>query len=80
MPKKTVYAYSEQWLKDEDGTLRRAYRFTASEPKKKGSRLIVAVDDICSSESEARALVDFFRRNEISSHHVMDVLEDWVIK
>ena len=70
------YICTEQRVPGEDGGERAAYRFEVFD-EGKGS-LLLAVDDICARETDARALEGLFRRNRVSLVHVMDVLEDWL--
>ena len=70
------YLCTQQMVLGEDGGERRAYRFQVFDDASGG--LLCAVDDICTCESDARALEELFRRNRVSLVHVMDVLEDWL--
>ncbi len=73
-----VYACTEQRVRDQNGRVRKAYRFNVIDVSGAQPRLLHAVNDICSTEAEARELEQLFRRNNISLCHVMDVLQDWV--
>jgi hypothetical protein len=73
-----VYACSAQWVRDEDGRVRKGYRFNVIDNSGAEPRLLCIVNDICSTEEEARALEQLFRRNNIALCHVVEVLEDWV--
>jgi len=73
------YTCTAQSLRDEDGNPRRAYRFSVLDVSGEQPRLLCAVNDICSSEEQARQLEDLFRRNGVSPGHVTDVLEDWLV-
>jgi hypothetical protein len=76
---KLHYICTEQTLRAKNGNLRRAYRFLVLDIS--GTRPVVlrVVDDVCSSETQARALERLFRRNNVPLSHVMDVLEDWLV-
>ena len=65
---------TEHMVKGEDGP-RRAYRFQALDS---AGRQLCAVDDVCTSQADAHALVSLFERHQVSPVHVLDVLEDWV--
>ena len=70
------YLCTEQMVPDERGGQRRAYRFQVFDEA--SGELLCAVDDVCTRESDARALEELFRRNRVAFVHVMDVLEDWL--
>lgn len=72
------YVCTVHWVKDEDGRQRKAYRLHVMDTGKKEAQLLLVVNDICSTESDARRLVDYLQRNQLSPKHIMDVLEDWV--
>jgi len=76
---KLHYACTAQWLHDEDGNPRRAYRLSVLDVSGEQPQLLCAVNDICGDESEARQLEALLRRNRVSPRHVIDVLEDWLI-
>lgn len=74
------YFCTPQVVRDRQGRIRQTYRFNVLDVSGRQPRLICVVNDICSSESEARRLEEYFRRNQISAKHIMDVLEDWVTR
>ena len=74
---KLLYLCTEQTMREEDGTQRNAYRLNVLDAGRPGE-VLYAVDDICSSSGEARALEALLTRNRVSLVHVLDVLEDWV--
>ena len=71
-----LYQCTEQTVRDQNGTQRKAYRLNVSEA---GGDVLYAIDDICSGSGEARALEALLTRNQVSLVHVLDVVEDWLI-
>ena len=69
------YICSKQQIQDETGEPRTAYRFQVLDAE---GAVLLAVDDICGGEAQARALEELFRRNQVAPVHVMDVLEDFL--
>lgn len=80
MPKQHTLEYicTPQVVREDDGHLRKAYRFHVLETGGKEPKLVCAVNDVCAHEEEARELEGLFRRNQISPAHILDVLEDWI--
>ncbi|MDR2524954.1 MAG: DUF6514 family protein [Oscillospiraceae bacterium] len=72
------YGCETQLLRDEDGTIRKGYRFNVFDVGGKAPRLLCYVNDICSSAADARNLVQLFRHNKVALCHVHEVLEDWL--
>ena len=70
-----LYRCTEQTVRDEDGTQRKAYRLNVLEA---GGDVLYAIDDICSGSGKARELEALLTRNQVSLVHVLDVVEDWV--
>ena len=73
---KLRFSCTAQWLEDEDGRPRKAYRLDVLAGAK--PRVLCAVEDICGSEDQARQLEALLTRNQVSPKHVIDVLEDWL--
>ena len=72
---KLQYICTAQWLPDENGGSRKAWRLNLLDAD---GRLLRAVDDVCGSESRARGLEALLTRNQVSPRHIIDVLEDWL--
>ncbi|MDR3314489.1 MAG: DUF6514 family protein [Oscillospiraceae bacterium] len=73
-----VYACTAQWIDVGRGRKRKGYRFNVIDTGGEAPRLLCIVNDICSTEADARELEQLFRRNDVALCHVVDVLEDWV--
>jgi hypothetical protein len=69
------YTCSAQWVPDEGGGSRKAWRLRVTDAD---GQLLRAVDDVCCSESRAAELEALLARNRVSPKHIIDVLEDWL--
>ena|GEM_PF-2107190 len=74
---KLHYICTAQLVRNKFGKTRKCYRFNVFDIGGPEPRLLYCVNDICSTEKDARALEALFRRNQVSLCHVRDVLEDW---
>jgi len=72
------YTCTAQWLQDENGNPRKAYRLNVLDIGCTQPRLLCAVNDVCASEHRARQLEGLLDRNQVSPRHILDVLEDWL--
>jgi len=70
---KLRYICTEQWLLDDYGNTRKAWRLNVLDAD---GGVLCAVNDVCGSESQARQLEAYFTRNQISPRHVLNVLDD----
>jgi len=75
---KLRYICTPQWLRDNNGALRKAYRLHVLDISGKRPCLLRTVNDVCSSQGRARQLEALLCRNQVSPRHVLDVLEDWL--
>jgi len=69
-----AYRCTEQIVRDYGGR-RRAYRLNVLD---RAGIVVYAINDVCGSSREARALEDYLTRNQVALRHVHDVVEDWV--
>ena len=77
---KLRYVCTAQWLQDNNGPLRKAYRLNVLDISAgtDQARLLCTVDDVCGSLSQARRLEELLYRNQVAPKHIIDVLENWL--
>ena len=77
---KMYYKCTEQLLQERGNRTRKAYRLNVLDVSEGGNRarLLCTVNDVCSSESQARQLEALLYRNQVAPKHILDVLENWL--